>query len=243
MKKLKILLKGVLTIALLLFVSFSCQDEAIKELDNPDENKSQISLIEEKNGVILFKEDVTITDESGQNKVTIRVAALDKNRLNEYLHSRKFTITPIYDRRENKPLKLTPLTEESTVSEEKESLQEMILTEILSQELKKDVKGIGFRNEPNPDYISANGRVQYINNNVRYYSPKWPEILSVQAYNQVYFRIQQQWRWYSGWSTIWGPATWCCSQYSDFNIDGPWYVRLEISFDYRSDFYFEWFNW
>jgi hypothetical protein len=246
MKNEKFLVKNIFAIAVLLLVSFSCQDEAIKELKNPDENKSQITLIEEKFGVTLAKEDITITDATGQNKITIRVAALDKDRLDEYINSRRFTITPIYNRTENKPLKLAPtLTEpaESTFNDKKESLNEMILTEMVSQELKEGVKGIGFRNEYNSEYTPANGRVKYINNNVRYYSPKWPEVLSVQAYNQVTFRIQRQTRWYSGWSTIFGFETWCCYNYSDFDIDGPWYVRLEISFDYQSDFYFEWFNW
>src|SRR5688572_9967766 len=222
MKDLKNLRKLIAPMTLLLaLVSFSCQDEGNQDLANPDENKSQIARVEETTGTTLFKRDITITDESGENTVTLRIAALDNERLEEYVNSRKLTLVPIYEQKKNKPLKPTSLTPESTVEEEKGNLQETILTEIISQNLKSDVKGIGFRNEPNAEYISANsGRIKYIHNNVRHYSPKWPEILSVQAYNQVYFRIQQQRRWYSGWSTIWGPATWCCYEYADFDIDG-----------------------
>lgn len=149
----------------------------------------------------------------------------------------------MYEKSAKAATKITPPLGGEKQDEEAD-LSELLLTEIVDQKLKQGVIGLGFRNESNPDYkLRSDGRPQYIHNNVRHYSPKWPEELAFQAFNQVYWRIQRQSRWYSGWSTIWGPATWCCYQYDLFGIDGPYQVRIEVSYDYSSDYYYEWFNW
>lgn len=76
----------LLTLFLPLIFVVSCSEEKIDSQPNetnPNENLTEIERTEQALGVTLFKKDVTISDESGENTVTIRVASLDEDRLNE----------------------------------------------------------------------------------------------------------------------------------------------------------------
>lgn len=233
---------AVLTLLLCSLLMLSCQDENARSSDPQDENKSEISLIEEQIGASLYKRELTISDESGENKVTIRVAGRDEAMLAEYLKARAFSIKPVYKHEKKETIKLPSQQDSQPVfADPDEGYESTVIIEFVSQELKEGVIGIGFRDQPNPSYkIDNSGRTKYYNYS-NHVSNNWPSILAFQAYAQVEFMLWFKGRWYQSWTPWFGPATWCCYDYTDFDVDGPYRVSLRIQYDYVGDYYYEWF--
>jgi hypothetical protein len=226
-------------------VILSCQDEGVKSPgpeSQQDENRSEISIIEEKTGITYYKQDLTLSDESGENKVTLRVAGQDEEMVKEYLKSRIFSITPLYAHEKKESIKLPyqPNPQPGVASAEKE-YESTVIIEVVSQTLKKGVLGVGFRDQPNPAYeVDKSGRTNYYEYR-EHVSNNWPSWLSLQAYQYVEFMIWYKGRWYQSWTPWYGPETWCCYDFDEFNVDGPYRVSLRIQYNYEGDYYYEFF--
>jgi len=237
-------LASALLIASAVFI-VSCRDDEMKSSgsQDQDENLSEVASIEKKLGTTLYKKELTLTDESGENKVTVRIAGRDQAMLEEYLKARTFSIEPVYSHDRRGTLKQPTRIDgqQSKGNDRDERYESTVIIEFVSQELKAGVMGVGFRDRPNPSYKADNsGRVKYYNYS-EHVSNNWPSVLSFQAYYQVEFMIWFKGRWYQSWNPVFGPDTWCCYDYYDFDVDGPWRVSLRIQYDYSGDYYYQWF--
>ena len=132
-----------------------------------------------------------------------------------------------------------PQSKESTIFDDG-SYESTVIVETVSQELDEGVIGIRLRNQPNPSYeVDNSGRTKYYNQST-HVSNNWPSFLGLQAYAQITWAVDYKGRWYQSWLP-WFGDTWCCYEWDEFDIDGPYRVRLHVAYDYYGDYYYEYF--
>jgi hypothetical protein len=207
---------ALLPMVVLMLTAFltSCQQDSVQPNQEPE---SEIELLEKEFGVTFFTQDVTLVDAGGSNEMVLRVAALEKGLVEEFLKSREMSIIPVFE----KGGKVTQINDSYSDESDNDELDlsRVIIVDVVSQTLDKGVIGLGVHNKINPNYsLAPNARSKYLNPDVWHDSMTWPEEFYLQAYNQVYWKLQRKTRWWSGWSTVIGPFTWCCYQYERYYI-------------------------
>ncbi len=225
---------------LVLVLLIGCQQDAVQP--NQELPKSEIELLEKEYGVTFFTKDIILVDAGGSNEMVLRVAALEEALVNEFLESREMSIVPVFEKRGHVNQINDSHIDESTSDEL--DLSKVIIVDIVSQRLDKGVIGLGLHNKINTNYsLAPNARSKYLNPDVWHDSMNWPEEFFLRANQQVYWKLQRKTRWWSGWSTILGPYTWSGGTNERFYVDGPWRLRLTISFNNAGDYYYEFVNY
>lgn len=249
MKRKSSSLLAVLGICLLI----SCNNEeeipALSEEMKEPENLSEIALLEEELGTTFFKKDFTLTDDTGENQVTLRVASPDEKTLENYLNVVNLSMTPVY--RNAYPEAQKPQEKNSNFPDGKtEQAFEGIITEFISENLNEDVIGLRLNVEVKENKENLRTQVDY-NYISLHTSMKWPYLAKVTTYSnslEIKYNFEAKDRWYKSWFT--GYAETCkyngnfgqdltqCNFYwfqpqSSENtiwVDGPYKVRARVSY-------------
>ena len=255
-------MKNSLTVftLLLLLISSGCNTEndlatpISQDQIEPENEISEIELLEKETGITLFKKDLVLTDETGKHQVIMRVAAREKVMVESYLTAFSFSITPTF----NPVTQVNEGTQqggqEGQFSTSGESDLEGIFTEFITIELTDGATGFStnvilmdksLKNAPN----ARNGFPEQ----ATHISGKWPEIFKCWTTNSIGYDLDRKSRWYSGWSS----TTFCnynnssvCKAYWEqpgFTeqwtwIDGPYKVRAVVDYNNYWDYSFEFTN-
>ena len=227
--------------------------------------KSEIALKEEELGITYFKKNVTIADQSGENKIVMQFASLNEAALVGYLATIKYEIIPVYKNQANVESQ-TPLPDKS----QNENLdipksEYPIITEEVSRQLKEGVTGFWLKVKPDLKNARTNRTYRYSASHV---SEDWPERLhftlnSMQDYSQIdgvhYFVKTKNGGVFASWKTPSQlyrispyPGTvpnnisyaYSSAPYGDdyiYELDGPKKVELFVDFNYIGEYSF-WFQ-
>lgn len=230
-----------------------------------EESMSVIEQIEKEEGVKFFKKDVTLTDESGKNKIVMRFATLKEDALNAYLATAHYEIIPRFVASESKntnPQITASLPERR--NEEYLSLErERIVTEVISKSFENGVIGFAIRVTKKS---TKNARPSYTYNYSETHTcdTNWPEELKITVFanagcneSRVLFGIDYKNNWASGWYSLdnkpwdnysvgadYGIYNWMPCEHPNHNghftknVDGPYRVRFNMQHNYNYDF--EW---
>ena len=251
----------IFALSLLLLSSISCNTEndvatpINQNQIEPESEISEIELLEKETGITLFKKDLVLTDETGKHEVIMRVAAREKEMVENYLTVFSFSITPTFNLITQVDGGTQQEEHESQFSTSSKSDPEGIFTEFISMELTNGATGFGtnvtlmdksLRNAPN----ARNG----FPSQATHISGKWPEIFKCTTYtNIIGYDFDRKSRWYSGWSS----TTFCnynnnsiCRAYWEQPgstqqwtwIDGPYRVRAVVDYYNYWDYSFEFTN-
>lgn len=223
----------------------SCNPEENLKPSATDENLTEIELME-KSGINLFKTELTVTDEPGENKILLRIASRSEEVLNNYLKIYQFSISPVkgklYNKRESSPY----ATDEPGDKGYNDIDMSAVITEVAREHLRPDVTGF-ILNAKVVDKAFANGRsmANGYPNRAYHESGNWPETFKIFGYQTIRYEFDGKSRWYSGWSS----RTFC--EYYDpsdcrgfweqpsenwINVDGPYRVRAVVDFFNYTDY-------
>lgn len=228
----------------ILMVSCDTTNE-LTPVSTVDENQSEIALIEKETGVTLFKQDLNLADESGKNKVVLRVAHKDKQMLENYLEAFSFSISPVLKKDVSRSSSAQAGGLSEGAEEKVTTNLDGIITEFMSTTLEPNVAGFSMRVKFNEKY-SKNGRANAYGgypNETTVTSGTWPELCRVDVYGRsIAYKFHGKTKWYSGWSSRYfcvdsNPSDcrwdWTQSAISTatINVDGPWKVRATVGYD------------
>lgn len=231
---------GLCSLVLLVF-AFGCQnDEPPSDRSSAkDETESELTLIERDLGMPLYFRDLTLKDGKGENEITLRVASTNESMLDEYLKSRLFSIEPVIKKEETDrvvDLRNVPKVLNTNIKQSAD-FEAAIITEVIKQNLRPGVLGVQLHNRFNSDYdVEKNGRTKY-NYLVTHTSNNWPSWVTYQSFSNTEMQLDYKQKWYSSWFPVYGPESWCCYDYYEFYVDGPYRVRIWVEYNFESDYY------
>jgi hypothetical protein len=229
---------------ILILIAFGCQnDEKPSDRSSAkDETESEITLVERELGIQLHFRDLVLTDEGGENKITLRVASTNESMLNEYLRYRTFSIEPIFQKEETDgsiDLRNAPkvLNNSAKLAGDFDAT---VITEVINQDLKSGVRGVRLHNKYNTEYkADKSGRTKYYFLTT-HTSNNWPSYLNYQSFSYTQMQMDYKQKWYSSWFPVYGPESWCCYDFYEFHVDGPYRVRIWVEYNFESDYYHVW---
>lgn len=233
------------------FLAFSCNSD--QELPAPTvqtnefENISEIALLEKELGITLSKRDFILTDETGDNQVTLRVAAKEKEELENYLNSVNLSMEPVFAH-EYSYIRTGKNNTDSKVEEVDKSSSGFsgIITEFVDEKFGDDVIGVRLNVEIKAQ--SNNSRINYALY-TEHTSGNWPYLAKIKTfttYEPIGYRLETKSRWYKSWNfasmckyngTNGLDPNQCQSfweQYANnentFWVDGPYRVKIPVSY-------------
>lgn len=219
----------------LCWVTIGCEKQ-----ENPvslgDNSKSEIELMEKQSGQIFYKRDLVLKDASGQNEVTLRLAALSKDKLDLYLQRYEYSISPNLTARKTSISKGEILSQSSSIEKKEPEL----IVEALSVKLQTGASGysLNVRMKPKVYKSLANARAPSdYTTQIEFVSGNWPTwcnlMVEARTYgevNQVELLLKQKNRWYEQFSTR-SSGTYNSgggNAYYSINIDGPYRVSATV---------------
>lgn len=242
--------KSLPSILLLGISAIGCTTD--QEIGNPDHFNSSISglseieLLEKDLGVEFFKEDLILKDQNGENEVTLRIAAQEKNELEAYLDNVEFSISPIYSKA-NSSRKSTNKYGDNLNGGETENFSG-IITEFVETKIREDVVGVRLnvviKNQQENSRIAYNARTTHTSSN-------WPHLAKIKTFDNslvIRYNFEVKDRWYKSWYTgyletckyngVNGPINSDCQHFweqsanmeNTFWVDGPYRVRAVINY-------------
>ncbi|WP_428667522.1 hypothetical protein [Runella sp.] len=232
-----------------------------------EEPLSVIDQMEKEEGVKFFKKDVTITDESGKNKVVMRFATLKEDALSAYLATHHYEIIPRFkaSKAESTISQITNPLDEKKNKEFLNVERERIVTEVISKQLEKDV--IGYAVKVTIGSIkNAKTLYNYAYSETHTTPDNWPEELIITVFGKVgcaeshvLYGIDYKNNWASSWYSLDGKPWdnyWVGADYGIYNwlpcehpnhngtrthnVDGPYRVRFNIQHD--GNYTYQWVN-
>jgi hypothetical protein len=224
----------------LLFVVSCSQDEAVPKKSSPPLNQSEISLLEQEQGIEFFKRDIVFENED--SRAVLRVATANEELFHNVVEKLNIEISAIHNLDE---LKGGVSTKQDVVIEEGNE----IMTEFI--ESKKGPGVLGFKTTltpPKAERVNENGKTELSGYTyyVWHYSDNWPSQFYVGffGWNGGGVQFEKKNKWYNGWesdtnciigSTI-SQFVGLCGKEFDlysgadylFNVDGPYRCRVKV---------------
>lgn len=233
------------------FFVFSCNSDQelpiSMEKTNEGENISEIALLEEELQINLYKRDFILTDATGDNQVTLRVAAKEEDVLESYLSTVNFTMTPVFVN--DYPIDQTLKKKlDVPIEQNKNENFSGIITEFVNEQLKNDVIGVRLNVEVKEN--SENARMTY-SYSTTHTSNNWPTLAKIETFGtaiEINYNFEAKNKaltsWYTGYLEVCkyngngGPDLSQCShgwnqtpnQENIFWVDGPYRTRAVVRY-------------
>ncbi|SEI69878.1 hypothetical protein SAMN04487995_1766 [Dyadobacter koreensis] len=200
-------MKHLFKIAVFSSVFFmGCQDNQDVTTVDPETEKSalsEIARLEKESGITFAKKQLTLTDPSGLNKVTLQVASKDASALDEYLNSNELSIEGIsqkeYQDMAKHKVQYSQTKENSSVPSESNNAS--IITEATFVQLTDSFRGYRLNVKHKVSLASGKGARVQANVETKHVSDKFPEYIeltfrsgtSSNASVQIAINLKQQW--------------------------------------------------
>lgn len=217
---------------------------------DPHQNLTEIEVMEIENGVPFYKEQLTLMDSSGKNKVIMLVASKNEDLLKDYLSVVKYTIEPTFK-------KITKQLDQPSPSFDEEAgttSYDGIITEFISQELEKGAVGFRTHVKFDKEGIMDGARFKgydYANQQI-HVSMNWPEVFLIYAHFTVGYKLESKensccfQKWKLKQFCDWDAPLTCNTYWTQYGgtyryvwIDGPYKTRAIVDYDNFTDYSFE----